>query len=88
MSVAYKYCYDEIKIPIIEYFTSFDEDIVGKSPWPEWNSKGIFSFEIENYYDSYLEKPTVEKVLLIPEGTTSVTRWLGDKINNKIILFR
>lgn len=87
MSVAYKYCYDEIKIPIIEYFTSFDEDIVGKSPWPEWNSKGIFSFEIENYYDSYLEKPTVEKVLLIPEGTTSVTRWLGDKINNNDYTF-
>lgn len=82
MSIAYKYCYNEIKIPIIEYYTSFDESVVGKSPWPEWNAKGIFSFKIENYYDSYLEKPEIENVLLIPEGTTSVTRWLGDKINN------
>lgn len=82
MSIAYKYCYDEIKIPIIEYYTSFDESVVGKSPWPEWNEKGIFSFKIENYYDSYFEKPEMENVLLIPEGTTSVTRWLGDKINN------
>lgn len=82
MSVAYRYCYDEIKIPIVEHFTSFDEKVVGRSPWPEWNSKGIFNFKIENYYDSYLEKPIIENVLLIPEGTTSVTRWLGDRINN------
>ena len=46
MSIAYKYCYNEIKIPIVEYYTSFDESVVGKSPWPEWNAKGIFSFKI------------------------------------------
>lgn len=31
MSIAYKYCYDEIKIPIIEYYTSFDEGVVVKA---------------------------------------------------------
>lgn len=87
MSVAYKYCYKEIKIPIIEYFSSFDEKIVGKSPWPGWNCKGIFNFEIKNYFSSYSEKPKSENVLLIPEGTTSVTRWLGDKINNNDYTF-
>lgn len=79
--LAYKFGYEEIQIPLLEFSTSFEEDVVGSSPWPEWNSKGIFSFKINNYYNSYDEEPEEQKVLLIPEGTTSVTRWLGDKIN-------
>lgn len=79
--LAYRFGYQEIQIPMLEFATSFDETVVGKSPWPEWNSKGIFSFQIANYHDSYDEKPEMQNVLLIPEGTTSVTRWLGDKIN-------
>ena len=33
--VAYRYGYNQIQIPILEYSTSFDETVVGKSPWPE-----------------------------------------------------
>lgn len=87
MSVGYKYCYDQIKIPLLEYSTSFDEKIVGSSPWPEWNSKGIFNLKIYDYLNSYEEQPTIQNVLLIPEGTTSVTRWLGDKMNNNDYYF-
>ena len=79
-NVAYKFGYKQIQIPLLEYATSFDENVVGKSPWPEWNSKGIFSFKISNYLDSYDDIPSEEEVLLIPEGTISVTRWLGDKL--------
>lgn len=83
--VAYKFGYKQIQIPLLEYATSFDENVVGKSPWPEWNSKGIFSFKISNYLDSYDDIPSEEEVLLIPEGTISVTRWLGDKLNNDVV---
>ena len=82
-SVAYKFNFDQIQIPIFEYTKSYDEKIIGDSPWPEWNEKGIFKFNIPNYKSSYLENPDIEKVLLIPEGTVSITRWLGNKLDKE-----
>ena len=82
-SVVYKFNYKQIQVPMLEYAQSYDEKIIGESPWPEWNEKGIFQFEINNYKNSYDEEPEKQKVLLIPEGTVSVTRWLGDKINKE-----
>lgn len=77
---AVKHGYNNIVIPVIEKATSFSEEVVGHSPWPEWNEKGCFFFDIQNYSESY-DHGENERVLLIPEGTVSVTRWLGDQIN-------
>lgn len=84
--VAINYGYQDIVIPVIEHASSFSEEVVGKSPWPEWNEKGCFFFEIDEFEDNY-EYSKKERVLLIPEGTVSVTRWLGDQINEDSIDF-
>jgi len=80
--VAIKFHYSEINIPIIEDARSYSEEFVGKSPWPEWNEKGCFFFEIKNYKDSY-DTGEKQDVVLIPEGTVSVTRWLANIIDSK-----
>ena len=59
---------------MVERASSYSEEVVGKSPWPEWNNKGCFFFEIDDYFETYNEEPKKERVLLIPEGTISVTR--------------
>lgn len=81
-NIAYTFGFEEIQIPLLEKASTFSETIVGKSPWPEWNEKGCFFFDINNYYKDYNMPPKKEKVLLIPEGTLSVTRWLGEKLDN------
>lgn len=78
---AVKHGYSYIVIPVIEKATSFSEEVVGRSPWPEWNEKGCFFFDLQNYRGTY-DQGEKERVLLIPEGTISVTRWLGDQINS------
>lgn len=75
-----KFGYSQIHIPVIEPASSFSEKVVGKSPWPEWNPNGCFYFSIDNYKDSYKDS-NEEQVVLIPEGTVSVTRWLGEQLN-------
>ena len=77
-------CYDQIQVPVLERASSYSEEVVGKSPWPEWNNKGCFFFEIDDYFDTYNEEPKKEKVLLIPEGTISVTRWLGEQMQKGV----
>lgn len=73
--------YERISIPVIEPFSSYTEAIVGKSPWPEWNEKCIFKFNINNYYKSYESfDNSITSVCLIPEGTVSITRWLAAMI--------
>lgn len=82
--IASDFNYKKIVIPILERENSFSEQIVGNSPWPEWNKKSCFYFDIHNYYDDYSQSQK-EKVLLIPEGTVSVTRWIADQIEvNKV----
>lgn len=78
---AINHGYSYMVIPVIEKATSFAEEVVGRSPWPEWNEKGCFFFDLQNYKGTYDQGET-ERVLLIPEGTISVTRWLGDQINS------
>lgn len=77
---AISFDYKKIIIPTLENAKSFSPAVIGKAPWPEWNENGCFYFEIENYLKDY-NTCSKEKVLLIPEGTISVTRWLGEKIN-------
>lgn len=74
--------YERITIPVIEPFSSYSEDIVGQTPWPEWNEKCIFKFRIIDYQDDYSDaKTNSNMVCLIPEGTVSITRWLASIIN-------
>lgn len=84
--ISKKYSYSEIVLPTVEDAASYSEEIVGKSPWPEWNKKGCFFFEIDNFIDSYDKKKT-QKVLLIPEGTVSVTRWLANRMERGMVFF-
>lgn len=79
--------YSQIGIPIMERASSYSEEVVGSSPWPGWKRKGCFFFDIQNYNSSYDEVPTSEHVLLIPEGTLSVTRWLGEQLGRGTISF-
>lgn len=80
--IAIKFHYSEINVPIIEDARSYSEELIGKSPWPEWNEKGCFFFAIKNYYNSY-DIGKDQEVILIPEGTVSVTRWLANRIESK-----
>lgn len=75
--------YNQLEVPILEWENSFSEEVIGRSPWPEWNKRGMFYLNIDNYQNSYSENNTdLTKALLIPEGTISVTRWLGKHIDN------
>lgn len=74
-----KFGYKQIQVPVVEPISSFSEDIVGKSPWPEWNQRGCFYLTLDDYFSDY-KNCKKEEVLLIPEGTVSVTRWLGNRI--------
>ena len=75
--------YKEIRIPIIEPLSSYSERKTGKSPWPGFEKKSLFAFSIKNYMDNN-DKGTRHRVVLIPEGTISVTRWLSEQIENKL----
>ncbi len=77
---AQRFGFQQLEVPIIEKATSFAEEVVGKSPWPEWNKRGCFYLSVDNYIDSYKNCISTENALLNPEGTISVTRWLGKVI--------
>ena len=78
--------YQQIYIPIIELASSFSEEVVGESPWPEWNKKGCFYFDVQDYDQSYDMTPITHKVLLVPEGTISITRWLGESLDKESVV--
>ncbi len=79
--VVQRYGYEQLEVPLIEKASSFSEEVVGQSPWPEWDKRGCFYLKIHNYSSSFdcLESST--DALLIPEGTISVTRWLGNLLD-------
>lgn len=79
---AHEFGYHQLEVPIIEHRDSFSEEIVGSSPWPEWNECGCFYLTVNNYNNSYDEVNEKVSALLIPEGTISVTRWLGNLIDS------
>ena len=78
---ASKVGYEELQVPILEPSESYSEEVIGKSPWPEWNEKGCFYLNIEDYNRNYFENQSVTRNILIPEGTVSVTRWLGEHLD-------
>lgn len=69
--------YDEILLPLVERASSFSEQVVGSSPWPEWDKRSVFYLHTQDYKDSYQDLPAQTPSLLIPEGTISVSRWLA-----------
>ncbi len=75
--VINRYGYEQLEVPIVERASSFSEDIIGQSPWPEWDKRGCFYLKINNYKESFNQLDKTIDALLIPEGTISVTRWLG-----------
>ena len=79
-----KWGYDQIIFPLVERASSFSEEVVGGSPWPEWDKRSVFYLHIHDYKDSYKELPTQVPSLLVPEGTISVSRWLAKQlVSNK-----
>ncbi len=75
--------YEQIEVPLVERATSFSEEVVGRSPWPEWDERGCFYLSIPDYMGSYDSSPRSTEALLIPEGTISVTRWLGRMLSEQ-----
>ncbi len=73
--------YEQLEVPLIERASSFSEGIVGESPWPEWDKRGCFYINILDYSGNYEKIYEKNEALLIPEGTVSVSRWLGRKID-------
>lgn len=78
--VAESFGYEPISVPPIERAEAYDPAIVGLSPWPEWNPNGCFFFSIDNYVENYSSPDSKTAAVLIPEGTLSVTRWLGSQL--------
>jgi histidyl-tRNA synthetase len=68
--------YRLLKLPVIERATSFSKEVVGSSPWPEWNERNCMALNLSDYDSQYNEIGST-RCLLIPEGTVSVARWLS-----------
>ncbi len=75
-----KWGYDQIIFPLVERASSFSEEVVGGSPWPEWDKRSVFYLHIQDYKNTYSELPVQTPSLLIPEGTISVSRWLAKQL--------
>jgi histidyl-tRNA synthetase len=69
--------YEQLTVPLIERAASFSEEIVGDSPWPEWDQRGCFYLSVRDYEADYDQVVGETPAVLIPEGTISVSRWLG-----------
>ena len=69
--------YEQLMVPLIERAASFSEEIVGDSPWPEWDQRGCFYLSVRDYGADYDQVVGETPAVLIPEGTISVSRWLG-----------
>lgn len=80
-AVAESFGFEPLEVPVVERAEAYSEDVVGLSPWPEWNPKGVFELDIPGYRANYYDSPESTRAVLIPEGTLSVTRWLGDRLD-------
>lgn len=80
-SVAESFGFEPLEVPVVEQAAAYSEEVVGLSPWPEWNVRGVFSLDIPNYNRDYEDSIPSSPAVLIPEGTLSVTRWLGDRLS-------
>jgi len=83
ITVGESFGYEPIEVPLVERAEAYDQEIVGLSPWPEWNPNGCMFFDIDNYSTSYDMPDSKTAAILIPEGTLSVTRWLGAQLDEK-----
>lgn len=72
-----KWGYEQIVFPLVEKASSFSEQVVGSSPWPEWDKRSVFYLHVQEYDKSYNDIPEQVPALLVPEGTISVSRWLA-----------
>jgi histidyl-tRNA synthetase len=77
LNIFEKWGYIQLKFPIIEHLECYSNDIIGHSPWPEWNVKGSFFIDISDYTNNYEDESISKKGILTPEGTVSVSRWLA-----------
>lgn len=75
--VFQKWGYEQIIFPLLERASSFSEQVVGSSPWPEWDKRSVFYLHVQDYLNSYENLPEQVPSLLVPEGTISVSRWLA-----------
>ncbi len=62
---------------LLERSASFDKSVVGASPWPEWNDKGVIMLTDLLYGASYSDEPRGTPAVLVPEGTISVARMVA-----------
>lgn len=77
---AYARGFEPLAVPLLERADSFAEDVVGRSPWPEWNPSGVFEVTITDYTANYADQAGITTALLIPEGTVSVARWTAQRL--------
>src|ERR1017187_8028201 len=73
--------YELLRIPVLERQTSFSKEVVGSSPWPEWNPHNCITVDLNDYDRDFHIIGTLP-TLLIPEGTVSVARWLSRHVAN------
>lgn len=84
--LAREYGYEQVEIPLVERATSFAEEVVGRSPWPEWDKRGCLYLQVPDYSGTYESLVRTTDALLVPEGTISVTRWLGRLLSENVDL--
>ena len=77
---AYARGFEPLAVPLLERAESFAEDVVGRSPWPEWNPLGVFAVPVIDYSAGYADTTATEQALIIPEGTVSVARWTAARL--------
>lgn len=80
LDTAYTRGYERLAVPLLERAVSFSEEVVGRSPWPEWNPRGVFTVGVPDYSLNYETKVAEIQAVLIPEGTVSVARWLAGRL--------
>ncbi|MBN1332043.1 ATP phosphoribosyltransferase regulatory subunit [Candidatus Dojkabacteria bacterium] len=77
----YKCGFDKLKIPTLEHQKFFSSEYVGTHPWPNFHPKSLFAVTARDYNKAYEDVDSMEgKYFLIPEGTTSLCRWVSSKI--------
>ncbi|GAA1472811.1 ATP phosphoribosyltransferase regulatory subunit [Corynebacterium felinum] len=84
-NVSESYGFEPLSVSLLERAAAYSEEVIGLSPWPEWDKKSCFFIPIDNYTSSYSEQPEKDFAVLIPEGTVSVARWLGNELKDSDI---
>lgn len=77
--------YDLLKLSTVELKSSFSAEVVGSSPWPEWSPNNCIEIKVHDY-DAVFSAVSSNDMVLIPEGTVSVARWLAGILHGKNIV--